>query len=163
MTFNYLFIVLLLIVSLIYPPTIGLIVFVLIFYHWYKTRETPDYPTNFTDKDRQVKEGKQLYEDKVKLELFMDRKRAYLKSYSWKDKSSQRFHLAKGLCEACHKPIDGEYHTHHVSGYDKIPNDTIDDIRVLHPDCHEKQHLLWGYPKTLNDYMNWNAPLIKNL
>lgn len=100
--------------------------------------------------------------DAFQVSQFRLSKKEYLQSDEWERKRLIRYREADGLCECCGKPLSiGNFEVHHIRGYTLIPNEPLDAIRVLHPDCHQLQHEIYGYPETLEDYKKWDIDLYK--
>ena len=93
-----------------------------------------------------------------KLANFQFMKTAYLKSDQWQDKRKSVLFRANFQCESCGSP--GKLEIHHMSGYNKIPNEPLSDLACLCRNCHQYQHNHYSYPLTYEDYMEWNAPLL---
>ena len=94
------------------------------------------------------------------LYLFKFIKQDYMRSSVWDDKRKSILSIAHYTCESCGAsgvPLD----VHHTGGYNLIPNEGREHLVALCRDCHTHQHQHYGYPQTYEDYMSWNAPLIK--
>lgn len=93
------------------------------------------------------------------LDLFLYTKKQYLRSPQWKEK--RRLVIARDKhCQVC-----GSYHNlavHHLKDYKLIPNEPISSLVLLCHSCHNMQHEKLGYPKTYQEYMDWNVKLIKD-
>lgn len=100
-----------------------------------------------------------LYEELQKLFAFRKEKEIYLASSEWREKRKEVLFRANYLCESCN--TKKKLHIHHTSGYNLIPNEPITCLVALCSKCHKLQHDHYGYPQTYNEYMEWNAPLIK--
>lgn len=97
-----------------------------------------------------------LYEDAI-LANFIHMKFHYMKSDQWQDKRKLLLSI-KPRCELCGSKH--HLHIHHTSGYDLIPNEPLSCLSVLCESCHSYQHEHYGFPKSYDAYMNWNAPLV---
>lgn len=72
-------------------------------------------------------------------------KAIHLKSQKWKDLRELRLKIDKYQCCVCHekKPLE----IHHLT-YDRLGNESINDLRSLCRDCHQHQHDKLGYYTT---------------
>jgi hypothetical protein len=99
--------------------------------------------------------------DQYELETYRSMKRNYLLSHHWDSKRKERLSLDKYTCQCCgikNVPLQ----VHHIQDYKLIPYEPVSSLVSLCNDCHQKQHDHYGYPQSVQDYMNWNAPLIKD-
>ena len=99
--------------------------------------------------------------DQYELEAYRSMKKSYLLSRHWDSKRKERLSLDNYTCQCCgikNVPLQ----VHHISDYKLIPHEPVTSLRSLCNDCHEKQHLHYGFPSTIQAYMTWNAPLIKD-
>jgi len=67
-----------------------------------------------------------------------ERYHCYLQSAEWKEKRRQVWRRAKGRCEGC-KAQAKEMHIHHLT-YDRIYNESLDDLRLYCRACHLDAH-----------------------
>ena len=108
--------------------------------------------------DRKLLASKEKQNEVTNLDLFLYTKKQYLRSPQWKEK--KRLVIARDKhCQIC-----GSYHNlavHHLKDYKLIPNEPISSLVLLCHSCHNMQHEKLGYPKTYQEYMNWNVKLIK--
>lgn len=88
---------------------------------------------------------------------FLLKKKEYLQSAIWKKKRREVMIRDNYTCRLCNKR--DLFDIHHISGYDLIPNEGIEHLVLLCRRCHDKQHKIYGYPKTYHEYMAWYAPL----
>lgn len=95
--------------------------------------------------------------EKLNYYRFLETKKAYLQSSIWKKKRKEVMIRDNYTCRLCNKK--DLFDIHHISGYDLIPNEGIEHLVLLCRNCHDKQHRIYGYPKTYHEYMLWNAPL----
>lgn len=95
------------------------------------------------------------------LKRFLDTKASYLKSSTWKTKRLQVLKRDNYTCQSC-EATGVILHVHHMRDYKLIPNEPISSLVTLCASCHTQQHQFYGYPQTLADYYNWNAPLTRN-
>lgn len=86
---------------------------------------------------------------------FRQLKASYLESQLWKDKRKSVLKRDSYMCTNCGTVHN--LHVHHDSGYALIPNEPIECLRTLCDSCHKSLHKSLGYPRTLNDYKNWNS------
>ena len=93
------------------------------------------------------------------LEAFINMKYHYLKSDIWKAKRKKRKEIDKHTCQSCGSHLNLQ--VHHIHGYDRIPYESVMCLVTVCEDCHEYQHKIHGFPKTLEEYYNWDAPLVK--
>ena len=117
-----------------------------LFYMWYTNDNSP------TDSrlSRAIKHD-------TRFALFMQQKHSYMKSSQWKTKRAQAKTRDCYTCVIC-----GEIHNlqvHHTSGYMLIPNEPLYMLVTLCEDCHTDEHNKYEYPKTYEDYKNWNHPV----
>lgn len=91
------------------------------------------------------------------LAMFKWRKAEYLSSKEWRLKRIQVKERDNYACQLC--GTTRHLHVHHMSGYDQIPNETIDCLITLCKFCHKAEHDKVGYPKTYSDYMKFNHPI----
>ncbi len=61
----------------------------------------------------------------------------YLRSPEWKAKREERLKICNNICEYCGKAPAA--HVHHLT-YERIYNETMDDLRGICLDCHEREH-----------------------
>ena len=66
------------------------------------------------------------------------RKRAADREY--RVTAQQRYVQARGRCEMCAKGLGDVWQTHHVQRRSNFVNHAVDNLRVLHPRCHEHIH-----------------------
>lgn len=99
----------------------------------------------------------EVYADQQKLHIFLSEKSKYMRSDEWKNKRQFLIRTRK-LCESCGSPSN--LRIHHLRDYSLIPNESYSSLAVLCNICHKMQHIYYGFPKTYEDYMNWDAPLI---
>jgi hypothetical protein len=97
--------------------------------------------------------------ESIELQAFLETKKQYMKSIDWEMRRVNRYTLANGKCESCDITLDS-YQVHHISNYYLIPNEPLSSLRALCSDCHSYQHEIYGYPKTLQDYKDWNKELL---
>jgi hypothetical protein len=96
----------------------------------------------------------------LKLFIFRQNKRAYLQTIFWHTTRKQIYIRDRYTCQSCgitNVPL----HVHHLRDYDKLGYESLDSLTSVCEDCHTYQHLIYGYPQTYDDYMNWNVQLIK--
>ena len=62
----------------------------------------------------------------------------YLKSNDWKLKREEALDVYGKSCDVCYSEKDG-LHVHHMT-YKNIFNENMQDLQILCPSCHEKEH-----------------------
>jgi hypothetical protein len=100
-----------------------------------------------------------FYDDAKKRSRFLMCKQDYFNSQTWKEKRHRLLTDRGFKCDLCEST--GRLEVHHISGYNRIPNEFLSDLTCLCRSCHQLQHDHYGYPDTYKDYMTWSAPLIK--
>ena len=98
----------------------------------------------------------------LKLFIFRKNKLAYLQTVFWTSKRKTILTRDKFTCQSCgitNVPL----HVHHLRDYDKLGYESLDALVAVCEECHSYQHLVYGYPQTYDDYMNWNVQLIKRI
>ena len=65
---------------------------------------------------------------------------AYLRSPEWASKRQRKLSV-KSRCEACNKIVDWGGHLHHIT-YQRIFNETLNDLMIMCKDCHKEVHNL---------------------
>lgn len=128
----------------------GIMIAVYLVYWW---KNTPYY----LSKQKIGTVDAEFYEENKKLSQFLLAKNDYMNSAEWKTKRSKVLFYANYMCELCLSTENLE--VHHLSGYNKIPNESLSDLACLCRSCHQKQHDYYGYPKTYKDYMEWSTTL----
>jgi len=96
----------------------------------------------------------------LKLFIYRQNKRAYLRTIFWTSKRKTILTRDQYTCQSCgitNVPL----HVHHLRDYDKLGDEALDALISVCEECHSYQHLIYGYPQTYDDYMNWNVHLIK--
>ena len=63
----------------------------------------------------------------------------YLQSPEWKAKRLRAFLASGGDCALCGEEIVVDFHVHHKT-YAHLGNEPLDELSVLHPECHERLH-----------------------
>jgi 5-methylcytosine-specific restriction endonuclease McrA len=63
----------------------------------------------------------------------------YLKSPEWKEKRQRLYRDRKGRCEDCGKKLGSGFHAHHKT-YERVGNESLDDLALLCDTCHQKRH-----------------------
>jgi hypothetical protein len=90
--------------------------------------------------------------------LFMYMKTRYLASKEWQNKRKTALARDNYTCQRC--GVTGvPLHVHHKSGYNLIPNEPLSCLVTLCEACHTAVHTEFGYPKTYQEYMNWDYPI----
>lgn len=80
-----------------------------------------------------------------------------MQSKEWKTKREQvkaRDYHACVICSEIH-----DLQVHHTDGYMLIPNEPLDMLVTLCGDCHIDEHTIYGIPKTMEAFRNWNHPV----
>ncbi len=93
----------------------------------------------------------------TRLALFMQQKKAYMKSPQWKTKREQaktRDYYACVICGEIHN-----LHVHHTNGYMLIPNEPLYMLTTLCGDCHKTEHAKYEDLETYEAYENWDHPI----
>jgi len=62
--------------------------------------------------------------------------RAHYSSPEYARNRKARLEYAGGRCEACGQPLVGAFEAHHVVALRDGGDDSIENLRVLHPACH---------------------------
>jgi len=137
------------VVVMIVPILIPAVVIAFILADWYigPHRESMSKPIILPDSES------------TELQAFLETKKQYLNSIEWEIKRVNRHTIADGKCESCNTTLNN-YQVHHISDYYLIPNEPLSALRALCPDCHGYQHKIYGYPKTLQEYKDWNKELV---
>ena len=134
-----------------YVPYLMLLAIPLIIIYFKPT--APVKSTNYTTPEEPAE---------LKLFIYRQNKRAYLQTVFWTSKRKTILTRDKFTCQSCgitNVPL----HVHHLRDYDKLGDESLDSLVSVCSDCHTYQHLVYGYPQTYEDYMNWNVQLIKRI
>jgi len=97
--------------------------------------------------------------DDYDVAMFRAGKKDYMDGPIWDKKRKARLKLDHYTCQSC-GATDVPLHVHHTGGYADIPNESLTWLVSVCEDCHKLQHEHYGYPSTMKDYNEWNAPLI---
>lgn len=84
--------------------------------------------------------------------------RKYLRSPEWKSKREELFKLRGKKCEMCGSTE--KIHVHHLT-YERIGDETMQDLQVLCEKHHMEQHPKWNSLKTKKYLNRKNDPLIE--
>jgi len=68
--------------------------------------------------------------------LLDKRYKEYLQSSEWKEKRRLVIQRAEGCCEDCGKYVGNRGEVHH-NDYDKLFEESVEDLRYKCADCHE--------------------------
>ena len=60
-------------------------------------------------------------------------------SPGWRDLKKRAFERGGGLCEFCGLELQDESHLHH-RWYPKLGADTLENLMIVHPHCHQAIH-----------------------
>lgn len=96
----------------------------------------------------------------VALFSFKQNKRNYLKSSQWYWTRKKILIRDNYTCQSCDKS-NLELHVHHLSDYNRLGKERHSKLITLCSACHQTQHILFGYPQTYQEYMQWDVPLYK--
>lgn len=96
----------------------------------------------------------------LKLFIYRQNKRAYLRTVFWTSKRKTILTRDKFTCQSC-GITNVSLHVHHLRDYDKLGDESLDALVSVCEECHSYQHLIFGFPQTYEDYINWNVHLIK--
>lgn len=77
-------------------------------------------------------------------EYFEKRQFSLMKQELWNKKLSSLFVRQKGQCAQCHQPITQEtgWNAHHIVPRVEGGKDTLNNLSLLHPNCHRQHHSL---------------------
>lgn len=106
-----------------------------------------------------LKTNPDLYDSIKLLSRFLATKEMYFNSPKWWEKRTlvhKKYNYQCALCSS-----NQELEVHHLSGYDKIPNEPTHCLVTLCRSCHQKQHDIHGYPSTYLEYMKWDVKLVQ--
>lgn len=116
---------------------------------------------NFTGHPAKPQYEPEDMSEHTKLMDFREMKTAYIYSSVWNDKRKSILKRANYTCEGC-GCSEGVLSVHHLKDYKLIPNEKGNALVALCESCHQYQHDYYGYPSTYAEYMEWNAPLLKD-
>lgn len=139
------------VISFILNPVLGIFIFFLVLLAINNKKTFENLVNIYKQQEKTIDPDK---------EIFNYTKYQYMKSELWQRKRKTVLERDNYTCRACGisgVPLD----VHHLKGYDKIPNESPNNLVSLCKECHELHHIIYGYPKTLKDYQNWNTQLIK--
>ena len=72
-------------------------------------------------------------------------KAAYLQSSDWKALKKRRLIIANNCCEVC--CCKHSLHLHHET-YENLTQESINDVKIICSECHQKIHDILGYDRT---------------
>jgi len=151
-------------------PWLGALGLALFVYSAVTDRFTPNTPgRDFSDLQQTAREMKALNlqlkdntstpEYQQTAYAFRLMKTDYLKSTTWDTKRKAVLKRDKYICQQC-GATDVTLDVHHMADYILIPHEPTSSLISLCRECHDNEHLLYGYPSSYRDYAMWDHRIL---